>query len=146
MSFLDALQTSASGLSAQRMRMNLISNNLANVNTTKTKEGGPYRRKDAVFEANPQYTDFNQALASRLGPERVEVQVTQIRDDNRAPVMKYEPGHPDADENGYIALPNINIVEEMVNMMSATRSYEANATAIGATKEMAANAIEIGRS
>jgi flagellar basal-body rod protein FlgC len=145
MSFLDALKTSASGLSAQRLRMNLISSNLANINTTKTKEGGPYRRKDAVFEANPQHADFSQALSDRLGPQRVEVQVTQIRNDNRPPILKYDPGHPDADENGYIAMPNINVVEEMVNMMSATRSYEANVTAIRATKEMASEAMDIGR-
>lgn len=145
MSLLDALRTSASGLSAQRMRMNLISNNLANIETTKTPEGGPYRRKDAVFESNPQYSDFNGVLSNQLGPERIEVQVTQIRDDNRPPIQKYDPGHPDADEDGYLYMPNINIVEEMVNMMSATRSYEANVTAIRATKEMASNAIEIGR-
>lgn len=145
MSLLDALRTSASGLSAQRMRMNLISNNLANIETTKTPEGGPYRRKDAVFESNPQYSDFNDVLSSRLGPDRIEVQVTQIRDDNRPPIQKYDPGHPDADEEGYLYMPNINMVEEMVNMMSATRSYEANVTAIRSTKEMASSAIEIGR-
>lgn len=145
MSFLDALQTSASGLSAQRLRMNLISNNMANVNTTRTQEGGPYQRKDAVFEANPQSDDFRKALAARLGPERVEVEVTQIRTDNREPIMKFDPGHPDANESGFVALPNINVVEEMVNMMSATRSYEANITALKATKEMAADAIDIGR-
>lgn len=145
MSLLDALRTSASGLSAQRLRMNLISNNLANIETTKTPQGGPYRRKDAVFESNPQYSEFNEVLSNRLGPQSIEVQVTQIRDDNRPPIQKYDPGHPDADEDGYLYMPNINIVEEMVNMMSATRSYEANVTAIRSTKEMASNAIEIGR-
>ena len=145
MNFLDGLQTSASGLSAQRLRMNLISSNLANINTTHTKEGGPYRRKDAVFEANPQGSDFSKALSDRLGEESVQVQVTEIRDDNRPPIQKYDPNHPDADENGYISMPNINVVEEMVNMMSASRSYEANVTAIRATKEMATSALEIGR-
>lgn len=145
MSFLDALRTSASGLSAQRLRMNLISNNMANVNTTRTREGGPYQRRDAVFEANPQSGDFRKALADRLGPERVEVEVTQIRTDNREPILKFDPGHPDANEDGFVALPNINVVEEMVNMMSATRSYEANITALKATKAMAADAIDIGR-
>jgi flagellar basal-body rod protein FlgC len=145
MSFLDALNTSASGLSAQRLRMNLISSNLANVNTTRTEQGGPYKRKDAVFAATPQRPSFEEALSRQLGPQNVEVQVTEIRDDLRAPITKFDPGHPDADEEGYVALPNINVVEEMVNMISASRSYEANVTAIRATKEMAADAMEIGR-
>lgn len=145
MSLFDALQTSASGLSAQRLRMNLISSNLANVNTTRTPEGGPYKRKDAVFSANPQQSEFKDALSERLGTQRVEVQVTEIRDDLRPPILKYDPNHPDADANGYISLPNINVVEEMVNMMSASRSYEANVTAIRATKEMASDAMDIGR-
>ena len=145
MSFLDALNTSASGLSAQRLRMNLISSNLANSNTTRTAEGGPYKRKDAVFSANPQQPSFKDALSQRLEPQNIEVQVTEIRDDPRAPITKFDPGHPDADEQGYITLPNINVVEEMVNMISASRGYEANVTAIRATKEMAADAMEIGR-
>lgn len=145
MSFLDALQTSATGLSAQRLRMNLISSNLANANTTRTAEGGPYRRKDAVFAADPKDSAFHSALSEQMGPQRVDVQVTAIRDDVRPPIEKYDPGHPDADQNGFVYLPNINVVEEMVNMMSATRSYEANATAVKATKEMASQALEIGR-
>lgn len=144
MSLLDALKTSASGLSAQRLRMNLISNNLANINSTRTAQGGPYKRKDAVFEANPQ-PDFNETLSRQLDSAQVEVQVTEIREDNRPPVLKYDPGHPDADADGYVALPNINVVEEMVNMISASRSYEANVTAIQSTKAMAADAIDIGR-
>lgn len=145
MSFLDALKTSASGLSAQRLRMNLISSNLANINTTRTAEGGPYKRKDAVFAASPQQTSFEEALSRHMEPQNVEVQVTEIRDDLRAPIVKFDPGHPDADQEGYVTLPNINVVEEMVNMISASRSYEANVTAIRATKEMAADAMEIGR-
>jgi flagellar basal-body rod protein FlgC len=145
MSFLDALQTSATGLSAQRLRMNLISSNLANANTTRTEEGGPYRRKDAVFAADPKNSPFRSALSDQMGPQRVDVKVTAIRDDMRPPIEKYDPGHPDADEKGFIHLPNINVVEEMVNMMSATRSYEANVTAVRATKDMASQALEIGR-
>ncbi len=145
MSFLDALQTSASGLSAQRMRMNLIASNLANVNTTRTAEGGPYKRKDAVFAAHAPQSSFNDALNERLAVQSVEVQVTAIRDDPRPPIQKFDPGHPDADENGFVLLPNISVVEEMVNMMSASRSYEANVTALKASKEMAASALEIGR-
>ena len=145
MSFLDALQTSASGLSAQRLRMNLISSNLANVNTTRTEDGGPYRRKDAVFEAKASQDDFGRQLNDRLNEANVGVEVTEIRNDNRSPIIKFDPNHPDADSEGFVALPNINVVEEMVNMISATRSYEANVTAIKATKDMASNAMEIGR-
>jgi flagellar basal-body rod protein FlgC len=145
MSFLDALQTSASGLSAQRLRMNLISSNLANINTTRTEDGGPYRRKDAVFEAKASQDDFGQQLNDRLNEANVGVEVTEIRNDNRSPIIKFDPNHPDADSEGFVALPNINVVEEMVNMISATRSYEANVTAIKATKDMASNAMEIGR-
>ena len=145
MSFLDALKSSASGLSAQRLRMNLISSNLANVNTTRTDEGGPYKRKDAVFAAVPQSNEFARTLAERLNPGIDEVKVAAILDDNRAPIRKLDPDHPDADAQGYINLPNINIVEEMVNMISASRSYEANVTAVNVTKEMASEALDIGR-
>jgi flagellar basal-body rod protein FlgC len=145
MSLLEALKTSASGLSAQRLRMNLIAGNLANVNTTRTAQGGPYKRQDAVFQADPQSSGFTEALSRSLASQHVQVQVVEIREDNRPPMLKYEPGHPDADGEGYVALPNINVMEEMVNMISAGRSYEANVTAIRATKEMAAAAIDIGR-
>jgi flagellar basal-body rod protein FlgC len=145
MNFLDALNTSASGLSAQRLRMNLISSNLANVNTPQAKEGHAYKRKDAVFSAQPQQAEFGKALDQRLHPGVNGVQVVAIRDDNRPPILKYDPQHPDANEDGFIALPNINVVEEMVNMISATRSYEANVTAVKATKDMVSDALEIGR-
>ena len=110
MSFLDALHTSASGLSAQRLRMNLISSNLANVNTTRTEDGGPYRRKDAVFEAKASQPDFRQQLEKRLDEANVGVEVTEIRDDERPPILKFDPNHPDADGEGFVALPNINVV------------------------------------
>ena len=145
MNFLDALNTSASGLSAQRLRMNLISSNLANVNTPQAKEGSIYQRKDAVFKALEPQFGFEDALAQRLHPDLVGVQVVAIRDDNREPILKYDPTHPDADEKGFISLPNINVVEEMVNMISASRSYEANVTAVKASKDMAASAIDIGK-
>ena len=145
MSFLDALQTSATGLSAQRLRMNLITSNLANANTTRTEQGGPYRRKDAVFAAETHGASFRSTLAEKLEAPPADVKVTGIVEDKRPPIQKYDPGHPDADENGFIYLPNINVVEEMVNMISATRSYEANVTAVKATKEMASQALEIGR-
>ena len=145
MNFLDALHTSSTGLTAQRLRMNLISSNLANINTTKTEEGGPYKRKDAVFEAVKPFSDFKDVLNSQINQHVTEVQVTKIVDDTRPPVLRYDPDHPDADSKGYVAFPNINIVEEMVNMLSASRSYEANVTSIKTTKDMALSALEIGK-
>lgn len=144
MNFLESLRTSATGLSAQRLRMNLISSNLANVNTTKTQDGKAYQRKDAVFAAE-QPADFYSTLAQSVNQGAGGVQVVDIRNDPRPPILKYDPNHPDADAKGFVALPNINVVEEMVNMISATRSYEANVTAIKVTKEMATEALEIGR-
>jgi len=146
MNFMDTLKTSATGLSAQRLRMNLISSNLANVNTPQAKEGNAYRRKDAVFEARNQKPEFGKALADRLHPGLTGVEVVAIRDDNRPPILKYDPHHPDANAEGFISLPNINVVEEMVNMISATRSYEANVTAVKSTKDMASAALDIGKS
>jgi flagellar basal-body rod protein FlgC len=145
MNFFDAMSVSASGLSAQRLRMNLISSNLANINTTKTESGEPYRRKDAVFAAEPQESSFDEALSKSMQPGLSEVRVEGIRTDNRPFIQKYDPENPDADAKGYVSLPNINVVEEMVNMLSATRSYEANVTAVTSTKEMANQALEIGR-
>lgn len=145
MNFLDSLSISSTGLSAQRLRMNLISSNMANVNTTRTETGEPYKRKDVIFEAN-QEGDFQAALDERMGEKGAGVHVARIIEDNKPFVQKYDPDHPDADGNGYIQLPNVNIVEEMVNMISASRSFEANATAVRATKDMAGIALEIGRS
>jgi flagellar basal-body rod protein FlgC len=146
MDFLDALNTSASGLSAQRLRMNLISGNLANVSTTRTPEGGPYRRKDAVFAAVPAARSFQDELAARGGTEDlVAVRAVRVVEDQREPLRKYDPQHPDADAEGFVDLPNINSAEEMVNLISASRSYEANIAAVRATKNMIQRALEIGR-
>ncbi|MGD2187486.1 MAG: flagellar basal body rod protein FlgC [Desulfobacterales bacterium] len=145
MDFFEALHVSASGLSAQRLRMNLISANLANINTTRTKTGGPYRRKDPVFSAQAPAASFREMLHHRKNEMLKEVAVIGIVEDRRLPIRKYDPNHPDADNDGYVALPNINVMEEMVNMISATRSYEANVTAIKAAKGMALKALEIGQ-
>ena len=145
MDFFDALHVSASGLSAQRLRMNLISGNLANMNTTRTTDGGPYRRKDPVFAAQAPVASFRQMLRNRQKEMVKEVAVIDIVEDSRQPIRKHDPTHPDADDDGYVALPNINVMEEMVNMISATRSYEANVTAVKAAKDMALKALEIGR-
>jgi flagellar basal-body rod protein FlgC len=145
MDFFDALNTSSAALSAQRLRMNLISGNLANVNTTRTSQGGPYRRKEAVFAAQPLNQSFKQILADRQNNTIASVKVARVIEDRNPPVMKYDPQHPDADAKGYVAMPNINLMEEMVNMISATRGYEANVTALKAAKDMALKALEIGR-
>ncbi|CAB1059727.1 Flagellar basal-body rod protein FlgC [Olavius sp. associated proteobacterium Delta 1] len=145
MDFFDALNTSSAALSAQRLRMNLISGNLANVNTTRTNQGGPYRRKEAVFAAQPLNQSFKRILADRQNNTISTVKVARVVEDRNPPVLKYDPQHPDADAKGYVAMPNINLMEEMVNMISATRGYEANVTALKAAKDMALKALEIGR-
>jgi len=142
---LTGMRVSSSGMTAQRMRMNTISSNIANINTTRTPEGGPYRRKDIVFEAMPEARSFGEVLMSQPQKEIDRVQVTDVAVDRKAPIMKYEPDHPDADENGYVAYPNINLMEEMANMIQATRAYEANVSTMNATKDMAMSALEIGR-
>lgn len=128
------------------MRMNTISSNIANINTTQTPEGGPYRRKDVVFESMPDVKNFGD-IVSATSPraDLQRVQVTDIISDRKAPLLKYEPDHPDANAEGYVAYPNINLMEEMTNMIQATRSYEANVSAMQATKDMALSSLEIGR-
>jgi flagellar basal-body rod protein FlgC len=145
MDFFDAMNTSSAALSAQRLRMNLIAGNLANVNTTRTNQGGPYRRKEAVFAAQPLNQSFKRILADHQNNNLYTVRVAKVIEDGNPPVMKYDPQHPDADAKGYVAMPNINLMEEMVNMISATRGYEANVTALKAAKDMALKALEIGR-
>ena len=145
MDFFDALRISASGMTAQRVRMNVVTSNLANINTTRTPQGGAYRRKDVLFSSQPLHRSFRNTLRSAMVRRLAGVRVTKIIDDPRPPISKYNPQHPDADKKGYIRVPRINLMEEMVNMMSATRSYEANVTAIKATKDMALKALEIGR-
>lgn len=145
MDFSTSLRVSSSGLTAQRMRMNTISSNIANINTIKTPEGGPYRRKDVVFESMPDARNFGELVTSRPDENVQRVQVTDVLVDRKAPLLKYEPNNPHADENGYVAYPNINLMEEMTNMIQATRAYEANVSAIQASKDMALSALEIGR-
>ena len=145
MNFLGALHISSSGLSAQRVRMNVISSNLANVSTTRTPQGGPYRRKDVVFATHQGSEPFQNVLNSHLDSQLSEVRVIGIITDPRPAQIKYDPLHPDANDQGYVELPNVNVMEEMVNMISATRSYEASVAAINATKSMAIKALEIGR-
>lgn len=145
MNFFDSMQTSASGLTAQRLRMNLVSGNLANTNTTRTEKGGPYERKEPVFAATPAKSAFGEILKEELGGGPTEVNVVEVINDPRKPLLKFDPMHPDADLQGFVSMPNINVMEEMVNMMTASRSYEANVTAISTSKTMVLKALEIGR-
>ena len=139
-----ALAISASGLRAQRLRMDVIAANLANAQSTRTPAGGPYRRHDVVLEATPQSESFDDVLAAGGAPTAA-VKVARVIEDPRPPQLVFDPGHPDADENGYVAMPNVNVVTEMVDMMAATRAYEANVTALNATKRVLEAALEIGR-
>jgi len=144
--FLSGMRVSASGMAAQRTRMNTISSNIANINTIQTAEGGPYKRKDVIFEAMPDAKSFGEIIMSTDPRNDVQrVQVVDVISDNKAPIMKYEPNSPYANEEGMVAYPNINHMEEMANMIMATRLYEANVSALQASKEMAASALELGR-
>jgi flagellar basal-body rod protein FlgC len=146
-----AMAVSASGLEVQRRRMNVIASNLANVNTTKTAGGGPYRRRDLMIRSEPLRQPFKSLLNSTSlpspssPPEAPGVRAVRVVEDSRPPRQVYEPHHPDANAEGYVQMPDINAIEEMVNLLSASRAYEANVTAMGLTKAMAQRALEIGR-
>ena len=144
MDFGTGFRISSSGMNAQRIRMNTISSNIANINTLNTPEGGPYRRKDVVMEALPEAKSFGDMLLADPNKSLNTVQVTDIQQDTKGPLLKYEPDHPNADENGMVAYPNINLMEEMANMIQATRAYEANVSAMNATKDMAMAALNVG--
>ncbi|NLK20753.1 MAG: flagellar basal body rod protein FlgC [Epulopiscium sp.] len=146
MSFFNAMDTSASGLTAQRLRMDIISQNIANVNTTRTENGQPYKRKTVLFEERSNKASFSTVLKNNIEQYSTSgVRVAGVVEDNKDLKLVYEPEHPDADENGYVRMPNVNIIEEMVNMISANRSFEANVTAMNTNKSMALKALEIGR-
>ncbi|ABA88443.1 flagellar basal body rod protein FlgC [Syntrophotalea carbinolica DSM 2380] len=143
MDIFTAMQVSASALSAQRTRLNVISGNLANVGTTRTPEGGPYRKRDVVFQSSQNM--FEDHLQQAMDTNVQGVEVSRIQPNSRDFRTVYQPGHPDADENGMLTLPNINVMEEVVDMMTAMRSYEANISAIKSAQRMATKALEIGR-
>ncbi len=145
MDLLTSLKISSSGLSANRKRMGAISSNIANAQTTRTSEGGAYRRKEVVFGSEPARDSFADVLEGELDEKAQTVHATEVISTNRPPILKYQPNHPDANEKGYVAYPNINVMEEMANMISASRSYEANISAMNTTKSMAMKALEIGR-
>jgi flagellar basal-body rod protein FlgC len=141
MAFLGSLDISGSALTAQKFRMDIIAQNLANANTTRTENGEAYRRKLVVFNEKKLGNSFQKELGAALGG----VEVSAVVEDGDDFKVEYDPDHPDADENGYVSLPNIDTVEEMVDMMSASRSYEANITAFNALKNMASAALDIGK-
>ena len=143
------IDASASGLTAERLRMDVISNNIANANTTRTERGGAYHRRYVVFEPRAREPkSFEQTLMKAIGLTRQTsegVRAVAIEEDNQQGPMVYDPGHPDANADGYVENPNVNIVSEMVDMITAQRAYEANATSITAAKTMITKALEIGK-
>lgn len=131
---ITSLKISGSALTASRVRLDTISENIANANTTRTENGKAYRRREVVYESIP----HNQ-------PDAGGVRVTEVVESDRQMERIYKPGHPDADADGYVEMPNVNLVEEMVDMMTATRAYEANVAAVNATKTLVARALDLGR-
>ncbi|MCS6954412.1 MAG: flagellar basal body rod protein FlgC [Bryobacterales bacterium] len=145
MSLFHALSVSASGLAAQRARAELLVENLANAETTRTPEGGPYRRKDAVFVSAPVESPFSSvfgALSERAGEG---VEVGEVVVDSREPERRYVPGHPDADAEGYVAFPRVNPAEDLVDLLNAARSYQANVSAMTAVKDMIQRSLDLLR-
>ncbi len=146
MNLFRSMAISGSALTAERLRLDVIANNLANVNTTRTAQGGPYRRQMTVFAPRGEQVQWMYPGVEPKPPFRgAGVRVVGIVQDGAAFRRVYDPGHPDADASGYVAYPNVNVVTEMVDMMSATRAYEANVAAITAARSMAERALEIGR-
>lgn len=142
MSFLRTFNISGSGLTAQRLRMDVISENIANIDTTRTEDGGPYKRKMVVLETSG---SFKSLINNLKDYEPSKVEVAEIIEDNTEFKMVYNPEHPDADETGYVRMPNVDSLKETVDMMEAYRAYQANITALNTVKQMATKALEIGR-
>lgn len=144
MDLLTSLRISSSGLAAQRKRMEAHSSNIANAQTTRTAEGGPYRRKEVVFGSEPARESFSEILEGELSENAQTVHATEVVHSDKVN-FKYDPQHPDANAEGYVAMPDINPMVEMANMIEAQRAYESNITAINTTKQMATKTLEIGR-
>ena len=143
MSLLSVLSVSASGMAAQRTRAELLVENLANAETTRTPEGGPYRRKDAVFTSAAQNSAFAAVFQTEMGAGVNGVEVSDIVEDTREPDKRYMPGHPDADNDGYVAFPRINPAEDMVDLLGAQRGYQGNVAAMTAIKDMILRSIDL---
>jgi flagellar basal-body rod protein FlgC len=144
MDFFTALNVSSSGLSAQRTRINIASSNLANVETTRTPDGGPYKRRDVVLSAVPFHRAFEDIQRTDMHDQTHSVEVSNIVADEGEPRLVYNPDHPDARTDGYVAMPNINPISEMVDLLTTSRSYEANVSAMRASKSMALEALKLG--
>ena len=144
MSVFSAMNISATGMTAQRTRLDVISQNIANVNTTRDSDGNVYKRKSVIFEEKT-YVSFDDALINATGNLGKGVKISEIFEDSSEGRMVYDPSHPDADEKGYVTYPNVNTVTEMTDMIDASRSYEANVTAFNASKNMQLKALEIGK-
>jgi flagellar basal-body rod protein FlgC len=146
MNLFHSLQISASGLQSQRTVITVISENMANAHTTRTEEGGPYLRKRAVLTPAPVPSDspFSELLTRRMGPEATGVKVLEVVQDTEGLKTIFDPSHPDADETGLVLLPNVNLMEEMVALLAASRVFEANVAAFNAAKTMTIKALEIG--
>ena len=145
MSLFSSLDVSASGMAAQRARAEMLVENLANAETTRTPEGGPYRRKDVVFEADSSVGSFASAYRSALGDNVAGVRVSETIIDQSEPDRRYMPGHPDADKDGYVAFPKINPAEDMVDLLGTSRSYEANVAAMSVVKDMIQKSLDLFR-
>ena len=146
MDFMTALDIGSSGLKAQREYLNVISMNLANAKTTRTADGGPYRRKSVSFSSTPVNSPYDAAMRDQMNQELEGVKIQGVVVDKRPHKLVHEPGHPDADEQGYVKYPDINVVEEMTNMITAMRGFDANLQTIEAVKAMFNKAVAIGRS
>lgn len=145
MSLFSALSVSASGMAAQRTRTELLVENIANAETTRTADGGPYRRKDAIFQSTDVTSAFSDLFNVETDPESAGVKVSDITVDQSEPEKRYMPGHPDADKDGYVSFPKVNPAEDMVDLMGATRNYEGNIAAISAVKDMIQRSIDLLR-
>ena len=144
MSIMSVMEIGASGLTAQRRRLEVMVSNLVNANTTQPQGVEPYRRKDVIFSAVNMKDSFGATSFGSMFDDAVRgVKILEIATDQSDPIMRYEPGHPHADERGYVAYPNVNALEEMVNVMSATRSYEANLQAVGMARDMIQRTLDI---
>ena len=145
MSLFSTLSVSASGMAAQRSRAELLVENLANAETTRTPEGGPYRRKDVVFAEDDSIGSFSSEFNSALASGTSGVMISETTVDNSEPERRYQPGHPDADKDGYVAFPKVNPAEDMVDLLGTSRSYEANVAAMSAVKDMIQKSLDLFR-
>jgi flagellar basal-body rod protein FlgC len=145
MSLFQSLSVSATGMAAQRARAEILVQNLANAETTRTPEGGPYRRKDVVFASQPVESSFHSLFDAQLSTSSEGVKIADVITDQREPERRYLPGHPDADKDGFVAFPRINPAEDMVDLTSASRSYQANVSAMSAVKDMIQRSVDLLR-